>query len=183
MALSNIGDLEKAKFRGVNGKSFVRMISNEHDYTHDGKLFYLKSFLDFTGGADETQYFMFTTPNTDIDIHAKASIAASVEFEVYLMESCTLSDNGSLVTTYNANRKSTETPGVLAYAAPTVSAEGTHIWVAKLGEGKRSSGISPQTNYELVAKNNTNYVFKMVKKSASAAYVDFDFHWYETEEI
>jgi len=182
MTLENLGDLEKGKFFSRDGKSYVRYITAEHDYIHDGKLFFSKSFIEFNGGDEETQYFMFVTPDSDIDIHARLNIAGGVEFEVYLLEGATTSANGTEVTTYNANRKSSTAPTVKAYAGPTVTGEGTNIWTVKLGSGKTSSGVGPSTNYEFIAKNNVKYVFKMIKKVANVSYLDFDFHWYEASD-
>jgi len=182
MALTNLGDLEKGKFFSRDGKAYVRITDTEHDYIHDGKLFFAKSFIAFDGGDNETQYFMFVTPDSDVDIHARLEIAGGVEFEVYLLEDATTSDDGALFTTYNANRKSTTAPTVLAYAGPTLTDEGTNIWTTKLGSGKTSSGVGPQSNYEFIAKNNTKYVFKIIKKVANVSYIDFDFHWYEATD-
>lgn len=160
----------------------VRTISNEFSEINNSKHFFGKSFVDFDGGADETQYFMFRTPNTDMRIHAKASFYANVEFEIYIFEDATVSDDGVDFPTYNNNRDSSNGNQLKAFAAPTVTDEGTRIWSAKTGSRRASTGVSPGFNYEIVAKTSTVYVFKIVKKEVTIGYIDVDFWWFENEE-
>lgn len=154
-------------------------VETEHHEIHEGDHYFYKNFVDFVGGANETVYFMFRTPNTSTRVHSKVSLYASVEFEAYIYEGGTVSADGTPVVTPNNNRDSANTPELTAFAAPTVTTDGTQIWAAKMGTGKNATGVAPGLNYEMMAKTNTVYLFKLVKKVANSGYMDVDFWWYE----
>jgi hypothetical protein len=152
----------------------------EHHEIHAGNHFFYKEVVLSTGGAGEELYFMFVTPNTTKQIHAKFSAFASQEFDVYILEAPTTTNNGSAITMINNYRDSTNTSDLLAYSGPTVTGgTGTQIWHGKAGSGK-SIGVQMGLGYEIIAKRNTKYVFKLVKKASGAdAWIDVDFWFYQ----
>jgi len=155
------------------------VLDPDHHEVHEGNHYFYKNFVDFVGGADETVYFMFITPDTDTRIHAKVSLYANVEFEAYIFRDGTVSVNGTQVTTVNNRGDSPNTAELVAYAGPTVTTDGTQIWASKMGSGKNATGVAPGLNHEIVGDQNTIYLFKLVKKAVQAGYMDVDFWWYE----
>ena len=159
----------------IGANSGVSMGFNDHNI-HAGKHFFYRTNQDVTD-ADTVVRFMFTTPATK-KIHARFNMEAEDEFTVELFESAVASNNGTPVTTFNNNRNSTETPELLAYASPTISNEGTLIWKSVINSGKKLS-ISIGTNYEIIAKSSTNYLFKITKAAAGTHFIEPEFFWFE----
>ena len=143
---------------------------------HSGKHFFYKTNQDVTD-ADTVVRFMFTTPATK-HIHARFVMYAEDEFLVELYEGTTVSNSGTPITTFNNNRNSTETPNTLAFSAPTVSTEGTLIWKAVINSSKHTA-ISKSSNFEIIAKNSTNYLFKITKAAAGTHFIEPEFFWFE----
>jgi len=157
-------------------------VDYSHNKIHEGKYFFIKTAEEFTGGAGETKYFMFVTPNSSTEIHARVSISSSVEFDIKIQENATVLTNGTPITPYNANRKSTYVNKLKPYAFPTGVNNGHLLWYSKVGSGRSSTGVSPSTNYEIIALPNTIYIFNMTKVAVTSGYLDVDFFWYEEEE-
>jgi len=145
---------------------------------HEGNHFFTKGYINLDG-AGTIGRFMFTTPDNGDEVHAKAILSANAEFLIEIWEGITTSDDGTPVATFCNNRILDETPKLKAYASPTVTDEGTLIWSTKVGDGKAPSGVSPALGYEIIAKKNTKYMFKITKVASSEHYVDYDFFWEE----
>jgi len=177
MASGNLGDLEYRKF-DPHSKS-VKTVSYSNFQIHEGNHYFYKTVIPFNGADNEIQYFMFTTPNTDTRIHANVRFSSSVEMEVSINEGGTVSDNGTTITTFNNDRNSENTPGLTAYAGPTVTTLGTEIWKARSGDGKTPSGVSPSLSYEIVPAKNEMYIYKIQKLVVNTGYIDVDFWWHE----
>ena len=156
----------------------LQTVSYAHHEMHEGNHYFVKKWLDVTGSGTVT-YFMFITPNTTEDIHAKAKLFAEAEFTVEIYEGGTVSANGTPVTGVNNNRNSTNTASLTAYANPTVTTDGTLIWSSKMGSGRASTGVSPEFGYEIIAQRNQTYLFKITKDSTGTHWFDVDFWWYE----
>jgi len=172
-----LGDLEVEKFDA--NTLAVNIMDYAHHEIHSGSHYFYKGVVPFNGGAAETQYLMFITPDTDARVHAKASIYGSLEFDIEIYEGATVSANGTELETFNNDRDSTNTPGLVAYSGPTVTDEGTLIWKGKTGSGRTPATVAPGTSYEIIAKRNSIYLFKLVKVPSNTAYIDADFWWYE----
>ena len=197
MTVPNLGDREYQKFAVEsddsvyvktkditldNNVSANKVIDYTHHEMHSGSHYFYKSVIPFNGGADETQYLMFTTPNTDVLINAKASIYGSLEFDIKIYEGGTVSANGTELDAFNNLRDSTNTPGLTLYTGPTVTDVGTLIWYAKTGAGRAPASVQTASSYEIIAKKNTIYLYEIVKIPANVAYIDADFWWYEHEQ-
>jgi len=85
---------------GIDSRSgALKKVDYQESRVHDGKHFFVKDVYDI--GASATEYVMFTTPNTDTRIHAFVALDAEAEFDVYIYEGGTVSDNGSAITYVN----------------------------------------------------------------------------------
>ncbi len=156
-------------------------IEKEHSEVHKGNYYFAKDFVDLTGAGD-VLWFMFQTPDEDIEINARVLMSGEAEFTIELAEGGTVSNSGNVVTLYNANRRSSKTSSLVAYADSTVTATGNIFWRAKTGSGRNATGVAPALGYEIIASPDTVYLFKITKAASGTHYLDFDFFYYEEKE-
>lgn len=157
------------------------VVEYAHHEVHEGDHYYVKGWIDIP--ASTSTDFLFVTPNTAKWIHAKWEIASEAEATFVLYEDTTTAALGSAVTIYNNNRNSANTPGVLAFSTPSVSATGTAIYSGKLGSG-RAIGGSAGREHEMIAKQNTKYLFRITNNDGTATrWTGYDFYWYEHQNL
>ena len=174
---SGAGEIADVKIDGSTES--LQTVDYSHHEIHAGSHFFGKNFVDF-GVSDTEDNFYFTTPDSDVQIHAKAAFYGSAEFEIEIFEGVTIGTAGTTVAAQNNNRDlQTSHPATLIAAASGVLTGGTAIWRAKTGDGKNSTGVSPEISGEIIAKRNTTYMFKITKTATTAAYIDVNFFWYE----
>lgn len=166
------------KIRADASTSSLIAINNEHHETHAGNHYFIKTFLEDTGGSGSTNYFAFTTPNSLVQIHAKAQFSADVDTEISIYEGATIT-GGTPIAGINNCRCSSNVATLVPVGAPTVTVAGTKIWTARNGGGKNPIGVTPGMNYEIVAAFNTTYVFEIIKRTVADLIIDIDFFWYE----
>ena len=162
----------------IDPLGYLTTIDIEHHKVHEGKHFFLKTWQDV--GQGNTVYFMFRTPNTSTRIHARAHIAGEVEFTIGLYENPTLTADGTPVTMLNNDRNSANTPSLLAFSGPTVTDDGTPLRLTKIGSN-RDDTVSPGANYEIIAKQNEEYLFKITNDANTTGWIDVDFWYYEVD--
>lgn len=176
-------------FRNAKGQNIEALIDDEtgavlyldhnlHEI-HEGNHYFIKTWVLNDGVADTFSEFIFITPNTTTRIHAKVSIASDADSAFEIFEDAEVSANGTAVVGINNNRDSTRVAELLAYSTPTVTDEGNLLWSARSGGGKEKSSVSPQTGYEIIAKTNAIYLFKLTKKTDVDTVIDIDFYWGE----
>ena len=146
-----------------------------HKEIHKGKAFFVKGWQD-VDGADTVVNFLFVTGATTP--HATWNVGGESEFTLELYEDTTVSANGTPVTVYNHKRDSSNTSTVSAYTGPTITGDGTKIWSGKIGSGRNATEERGASG-ELIAKTNSNYLFRITKNAANVHYFDYDFNWYE----
>jgi hypothetical protein len=156
----------------------IKVITQEHHEMHEGDHYFVKTFIADTGGEGSISYFAFTTPDTLKRIHAKVLIAPDSDYTVEIYEEAEISD-GIPIVGINNDRDSLNVAELVPVSAPTIIDIGDLIWAARNGGGKNPVGVAPGFNYEIIAKTNSTYVFKVVKNIAQAAVIDIDFWWYE----
>ena len=153
-------------------------IPYEHHEIHNGTHYFVKTFVENTGGADTSNFFGFTSPNGSVWMHAKALLAPDTDVQIEIFEGADFS-GGTPITAQKNNRNATREALSVQVAEPTVITSGTPFWVARNGGGRNPVGVAPGFNYEIVALSGTNYLFKLTKKTAADTIVDIDFFWYE----
>lgn len=156
----------------------LKVIEYEHSEIHNGDYYFYKTWADIDG-AGTVAYFMFVTPDTTTQIHAKALVFGEAEFTLDICEGATVSANGTQLVGRNCYRDSINQPELTLYSGPTVTDIGTIIWSGKTGSGRSQAGVAPGLNYEIIAKRNTKYLWRITKVPAGIHYVDADFFWYE----
>ena len=173
--------VEEGQFREIRmdkeTHALVGIEDQEH-HMHEGKHWFIKTWMDIDQAVDPTSYLMFNTPPMPTRIHAYTHLDAEVEFTISIYKDAIVSDVGTPMLGQNNDQNHSGTHALLPYAGPTVTDPGTLIWSAKVGSGK-SAGVSMGLNYEIIAKSDSNYLYKVEKNVAAVHWLDVDFWWYE----
>jgi hypothetical protein len=154
------------------------LIATEHHEMHEGDHYFIKTWLINTGADETFDTFSFTTPDTTTRIHAKTSISTDADAVIEISEGATVT-GGVVGVGMNNDRDSINTPTMTLLVGPTISVAGTLIWGARTGGGRGPVGVGLGSNYEIIAKRNTTYTFKITKKTSADTVSDIDFWWYE----
>lgn len=156
----------------------VTIINYEHHEIHEGDHYFLKTYIENTGGTGTSDYFAFTTPSNTKLIHARTLLSPDGDVLITIYEDCNIT-GGINITGLNNFRNSNNTALLQPVAAPTVVNCYLPIWQSRNGGGRNPVGVSPGFNYEIIAKSNVTYVFEITKQTTADTIVDIDFWWYE----
>lgn len=158
----------------------LQTIEYEHHEIHEGNHYFIKTWLESDNAANTFQNFTFVTPDSSVAaIHAKAIFQFDADFTVSIWEDCVVEENGTSITAYNNYRDSVNNAKIIAYANPTIIDSGTIIWTARTGGSKQPIGIANTIDYEIIAKENTQYCFSIEHNVVGTHYADINFFWYE----
>jgi hypothetical protein len=137
--------------------------------------YYNKRICEFASGpSNNVQNYLWVTPpttGTRMDVLLWAAFYATAEFTVEIYEGTVTSNDGTLQTTINGNRKGTRAPSLQMYSAPTVTTPGTLIWSSRLVQNISSQmALMPDSN--LVLADNTKYLLRLTRITAGSQAVD-----------
>lgn len=186
--VSSIGNLATdGQLVDLNGESLtvdtitraLTTITYPHHEMHSGSHYFIKTWLINTGGSGTFDEFIFVTPNTTKRIHAKVNLNADADATFQIFEDATMTALGTPVPGINNNRDSVNVSELAPYAAPTVNTDGNLIWAARNGGGRTPIGVGLGTNFEILAKTNSIYLFRLTKNTTADTVIDIDFFWYE----
>lgn len=163
---------------GVNFPGETVVIDKSHYEIHEGDHYFIKTYIENTGGAGTADYFAFTAPDNETRIHAKVWLAADSDFIITIYEDSNIT-GGVSVPGFNNDRNSNNTAQLIPVAAPTINTLGNIMWQSRNGGGKEPVGVTPVTNYEIIAKAGSTYVFELKKQTTADGVVNIDFWWYE----
>lgn len=168
----------RLKIQSDASAGWFRVITGQDWFIHQGKHFFVKGVMDVED-LGTVVYMMFITPDTATEINAFALVTAESQFLLEIYEDAQVSDNGTPITYFNNNRNSAVTAELRPFSSPTVTDEGTLIWSAETGTSVKPTGVSMGTNYKILPKRNSHYLWKITKLAAGTHYVDYDFFWFE----
>ena len=151
-------------------------IEYAHHEIHAGTHFFIKNY--YTLGNSEELEFLAVPSDTLAWSHMFTSFNFELEGMVYIYENTTTSNDGTPITSQNRNRNSNNTAKLIVYAIPTVTIDGNLVAAYSVGAGKKSGGES-RANNELILKQNTKYLIKIVNGVTTANNVDYLADWYE----
>jgi hypothetical protein len=161
-----------------SGEVEVMSIDKEHFEIHEGDHYFVKSFISNTGGTGTSDYFSFTAPVGATRIHAKALMSPDTDNIITIYEGGIITDGVNIIG-INNDRNSNNTAELVVVAVPTIVDLGDIIWRARNGGGRNPVGVSPRLNYEIIARENTTYIFEVTKQTTADSIVDVNFWWYE----
>ena len=113
-------------------------------------------------------------PHMIVDVE---NITSAITVSLY--EGATVSANGVLENSRNRNRNFADNNTTLVYEAPTVLTTGALLTAATVGAGRNSAGGEIRDNEEMVLKQNTLYLLRIVEPNIQATTVNINFDWYE----
>jgi len=156
----------------------LKVIDYSHAELHSGDRFVAKSYEALAKNA--TKDFLIITPNTAKWAHMTIGLAnKSGELAWSLYEDATVSANGTLDGTFNRNRNSVTANTTLIYEDPTVTGVGDLLPDGYLGSGKNLPGGEARDSEEILLKQNTIYLLRVVEQNVAATIINWVFDWYE----
>ena len=160
----------------------LQTIEYEHHEIHAGSSYFIVSYDSIGSGEDIS--FTFTTPSGTKKSHLIFTITGKEPYRVTLWEDATITGGtGTTVTTYNANRDSSNTSGVTVSRDSTITSHGTIL--QRFNEGV--AGTGPQSTStpgtggrasEIILDDGSTYLFVITSDAASNV-VGYEFDWYE----
>lgn len=150
-----------------------RVIEAEHAMIHDGWHFFVSdvslavsisssvTYIVNTDGA--AQHFLF-------EVDSDGGVAFTIT------EGVTTSADGTVLTTFNRNRVSSNISSLVVTKTPTGVTGGTQIWT---GGSTNKSGGTSRSLYELILKPNTKYAMTLTAYTNNVN-IGILFDWYNT---
>ena len=162
----------------------VGIIEQEHFKIHQGKGFTVaqRLVIDNSGGATPTHEFLGVVPAGVFPHFRKITITSDGgPLDVDFYEGATVSNNGSLVTSYNNNRNSDNPAGLLVYDAPTITDDGTNLEPIMIPGTKQAGSLGSEGSNEWILKVSTNYLIRITNNTTGAGASNFtvNMYWYE----
>jgi hypothetical protein len=149
-----------------------------HHEIHEGDHYSLAYNEDVANG--DSAVVLIVTPNTTKWAHWVYETKTQGETIVSLLEGVTTTLNGTTLATFNGNRNSANTAGVLMFANPPSHTGGTVLDIQQIGSGKTAGGTAVRSDRELILKQNTKYILKFFNQTGSAnSEMNVIFNWYE----
>lgn len=157
----------------------VEMIEWEHSRIHDGKGF-TNSYL-YTIANNATVYHLLRNGAGNYPhIRTLLVSAGGSPIEIHLCEAPTVSDTGTLHTSTNNNRVSTNVSSLQIYSGATVSNDGLLLASDIILSGKSTGGAGTENaQREWILKPSTDYVIKLVNVGAGNTSYNMKIFWYE----
>ena len=155
-----------------------------HHELHEGDHYAIKNVVDLS--LNNVFDLRVKTPNTAKWAHLTVMLMTEVETEFYLYENVTLTTSGTAASSYNRNRNSTNTAGIIlstvTSAATSTANTLTGLTSASaLSHGYMGSGFidggQTDTRMEWILKQNTAYSLRII--ATAAGYTDYLLDWYE----
>ena len=160
-----------------NALKIVDHITSE---VHDGHSFRCGQLLT-TVSSGASRLILMKIPNVSTYVHWGSEDTSNVACQFSLYEGSTYKgvSKGTTVTAYNNNRCCSHVATVSVYHTPTISSLGTAIMQKQWGSGKTEGGTTG-TAAEIILKNNTNYIFKIINKASPGTLTGYWQHiWIE----
>jgi hypothetical protein len=149
----------------------------EHHEVHNGSHFFHSDFDTLASGASIE--YVLTTPNTTKWAHLTVSMTGSAITEIYIFEG-TVRSGVSAINIRNNNRNSSTAATCALAKYSTAGDSGVTIYKMKSGAATNQSRtpLVSGRNQELVLKQNTKYLFRVLSGSADNL-ANIQFEWYE----
>ena len=157
----------------------LQTVDYAHHEIHGGSHYFFRSFATLGNGGDVD--FGVTIPNSEKWAHMLWEFETTGEtlFEVY--EGSTYTGGSDPSGTFNSNRNSVNTSGLVIVVDPTVTAEGTLLEAQMVGVATTPSkaiGGGSGRDDEVILLQDTKYIFRFESGSADN-HISFRASWYE----
>jgi len=177
---NNIGNVDIVSLPSANLDTKTNAVSTivyGHLKVHSGEHYAVRNYAAVAKAG--TRDVLMVTPNTTKWAHMVIGIKTSAApIVVTLYEATTTSADGSLDGARNRNRNFADNNTTLIYNNPTVTNVGTLLYTYYIGTGK-GVGDEARDVEEIVLKQNTKYLLRMVEQNLGATVVGWTMNWYE----
>lgn len=162
-----------------NANLALVMMDEIHYNIHQG-IFYTASTAPAISASSDFDILLVTGPNS---AHLRVHGAATHDMLAYLFESPTFTNNGTALPTHNHLRSSSNTATLTAFAAPTITGDGTQLAEILIPSGSRQSiAGANDTSAEWVLAPNLTYLVRVsntIVSPATAGYIGVALDFYE----
>jgi hypothetical protein len=158
----------------------IQTMDYEHHEIHDGSHFF---YYDYDSDVDTgaPKYYRITTPNTTSWVHMVFTLYSEGVGTWQLFENPTVNAAGTTATTFNSNRNSATTAGLVVAYDATSTADGTLLKVWRTGTGTTAPsrvGGEARSGLEIIMKQAEDYFLKFTP-DADNAKTKVQLSWYE----
>lgn len=155
-----------------------------HHEIHEGDHYF---YTDYDGDVDTAgpKYYRLTTPNTTKWIHLNLNLYSEGVGTWQLFENPTVNAAGTTATTFNNNRNSGNTAGLVVAYDATSTADGTLLKTWRTGSGTTVPtrvGSSSSRDEEIILKQAEDYFIKFTP-DADNAKTKLELEWYEHTNV
>lgn len=102
-------------------------------------------------------------------------------FDIDFYEGTEVSSNGALITPFNNNRNSVNTPELVVYDAPVITSLGTLLEPVIAPGTKQAGSLGSEGSNEWILGQNTNYAVRITNNTPGGGVSNFaiNMFWYE----
>jgi hypothetical protein len=159
-----------------------------HQMGHEGFVHHTSGKILALADAGVYEFLLVVPAATYPHLNRVNFSVSSGDVDIVSFEAPTQTDEGSVLTSYNTNRNSANTPGMLVYTGPTITVDGTQIhtaWVpptaAGVGQSKNDGVADVNAGEEWIIKPSTEYLIRLTNNAGAAIDFRYEFLWYELD--
>lgn len=161
-------------------------IDEPHRMVHDGFSFHATSRVVSLANAASHNILLAVPAGSFPHLRAMLVSLSDSPVDIESFEGTTTSADGTVITPFNRNRNSTNTPGVVLTHTPTISADGTQIHDRFVpdagGQGSNDVGVvTPNLGEEWILAPSTKYLIRVTNNSGGAITISYEVLWYEID--
>lgn len=141
---------------------------------------YIAHYYESNIPNNENRSFMIKTDSKEVHVISYKVTTGVSPLDIKLYEGATVSNEGTLVTSYNLNRNSVISSSTLIYYNPTITSYGNIIDRSLVTGTKTEAGNDNQIIH-LILKPDTYYLLNVDNRANSNGEALFKFIWYEVD--
>lgn len=148
----------------------VSVVDHWSQLAHSGELFSASWLFPAVGNGAEAVFLIRTPANRYL--HTKFTAAATGNFHLILNEDPTVTDDGADLAAYNMHRAVGGVSLGGISRGPTVTNNGTQLFITQSGAGKKESGNTQFTEWALCHEHT--YILRVLNESGGAMDISID---------
>jgi hypothetical protein len=159
--------------------SALPILEYEHSQIHEGEHYFIDEFIDIANASNYE--IILNVPNVAKRIHFVFEYYYEAEGGLELWEGVSTDADGNTYTSFNSDRESSNTSGLVVTHTPTNATTNgaTRIVNHRIGSGKGIGGTR-RADQEKLLKRNTKYMVRATNYALGASNLfNFQFDWYE----
>lgn len=170
-----VSDTEQARIIADHITHSLCLIDVEHFQVHAGVSFRVATWALIAAGANYD--WAITAPSGPTRAHLFFDVTAEAETEIEIYPALTFT-GGVNFPARNRDLASSVVAKMDLKSGVSTTGSGPLLWEEKLGSGKKSGGGTRGVN-EIILEDRVVYLFSMINRSVSPAWISPSFSWYE----